>query len=128
MKRCKFNSCNRQTGETIAAYVAALRQLIEFCNFGAWLDDMLSDRLVCGINDDVRIQHRLLAETKFIFLKTLEVAELIETIEKNTEAEVLQKSQVQSQFPVNFFPERHVITTHFQTNKSYNSTAKSKSI
>lgn len=33
-------------GETIAAFVANLCSLAEFCNFGALLEDMLWDQLV----------------------------------------------------------------------------------
>ena len=39
----------RLTGESIAAYVAELQALAEFCNFGAMLEDMLRDQLVWGI-------------------------------------------------------------------------------
>ena len=43
----------------MSTYVSELRSLAEHCNFGAMLDLMLRDRLVCGINDDA-IQRRLL--------------------------------------------------------------------
>ncbi len=45
-------SLPQQPGEKVAAYVAELRALAEFCNFGATLEDMLRDRLVCGANDE----------------------------------------------------------------------------
>jgi hypothetical protein len=41
--------------------VAELRKLSEHCNFGTTLNDMLRNRLVCGVGDQ-RIQRRLLAE------------------------------------------------------------------
>ena len=55
----KFHSRVRKAGELIATYVAELRALSEYCNFGATLDDMLRDRLVCGVNDQA-IQKQLL--------------------------------------------------------------------
>ena len=58
MQRFKFNTRVRTRGESIAAYVAALRSLAEFCEFKETLNDMLRDRLVCGVNDE-RIQRRL---------------------------------------------------------------------
>ena len=51
VERFKFHSRVRKAGESIATYVAELRSLSEYCNFGATLDDMLRDRLVCGVND-----------------------------------------------------------------------------
>ena len=44
----------------MVTYVAEVRSLAEFCNFGqTLLEAMLRDRIVCGINDDA-IQRRLL--------------------------------------------------------------------
>ena len=48
--------------------------LSEHCNFGAALNDMLRDRLVCGIADQ-RIQRRLLAELDLTFAKATEAAD-----------------------------------------------------
>ena len=64
--------------------MAGLRALGQTCGFGATLEDMIRDRLVCGVNDD-KIQRRLLAvtETKLDFKKALELAGGIETAEKN---------------------------------------------
>ena len=42
-------------------FLSELPALAEFCNFGPSLDDMLRDRLVCGV-EDPPIQRRLLAE------------------------------------------------------------------
>ena len=63
-QRFRFNSCIRKEGESVAEFVAQLRQLSEHCQFGDTLNDMLRDRIVCGINDQ-RIQRRLLAESDF---------------------------------------------------------------
>ena len=35
----------------MANYVAELRSLLEYYNFGATLNGMLQDRLVCGVNN-----------------------------------------------------------------------------
>lgn len=52
---------NRKAGEPVADYIVHLRQLAKDCDFKVSLNDMLRDRLVCGMNDD-RIQLKLLAE------------------------------------------------------------------
>lgn len=51
VQRSRFNSCFRKQGETVATFVAELQLLTEYCNFGASLDVMIRDRLVCGINN-----------------------------------------------------------------------------
>ena len=47
VQRFQFHSRTQKPGETVATFVAELRQLSEFCEFGASLEDMLGDRLVC---------------------------------------------------------------------------------
>ena len=61
MQRFRFNSRVRREGESIADYVAELRKLAEFCNYGDSLDKMLRDRLVWGVKD-AYTQKKLLAE------------------------------------------------------------------
>lgn len=62
--------------------MANLRQLSEHYEFGTTLNDMLRDRLVCGINND-QYQRRLLAEKKLTFEKDLELAQSMEAADKN---------------------------------------------
>ncbi len=63
--------------------MAVLRVLAEHCSYGASLNDMLRDRIVCGINHD-KIQQRLLAEKDLSCAKTLELANSIEAAEKGS--------------------------------------------
>ena len=87
----KFNSRSQRDGESVAEFVAELRRLSEHCKFEVTLDDMLRDRLVCGIRD-VRIQRRLLAEADLKFKKAFELAQAAEVAERN--ARDLLKPQV----------------------------------
>ena len=82
VERFKFHSRSRLEGEKVAEFVAGLRRLSEHCQFGATLEDMLRDRLVCGISDD-RIQRRLLAKREFSFEKVVEIATATEMALKN---------------------------------------------
>ena len=66
MQRFRFNSRTRKPGELVATYIAELRTLAEYCNFGDTLEKMLRDRLVTGIHDD-GIQKKLLAEPKLTY-------------------------------------------------------------
>ena len=72
MERFNFYKRDRKPGESIAQYVACLRKLCEYCQFGESLNDMIRDRLVCGVNEDI-IQQRLLSEATLT----------LETIPKN---------------------------------------------
>ena len=82
VQRFNFNIRSQKEGETVSAFVAGLRQLSEHCKFEATLDDMLRDRLVCGVRDK-RVQQRLLAEANLTFKITMEVSQEIEAAERN---------------------------------------------
>ena len=83
VQRFRFNSRVRKPGETVAAYIAELRALSEYCKYGDTLESILRDRLVCGINDP-QIQKRLSAEDKLTFKKALEISLALEAATKDT--------------------------------------------
>ena len=92
VQRFKFNTRSQQPGETIAMFLAELRHLFEQCEFGITLDEMLRDRLVCGVRD-IRIQRRLLAEPKLTLKRTLDLALATEAADKD--ASEIQKADGQ---------------------------------
>ena len=47
-QHCKFFSRTGRPHESIAEYVAQLKKLVEHCQFGDKLNEMLRDCLVCG--------------------------------------------------------------------------------
>ena len=61
------------------------------CDFGASLEEMLRDRLVCGIKDE-HIQRRLLAEPNLAFKKAQDIAQALESADRNT-ADLQQQAQ-----------------------------------
>ena len=67
----------------MAAFIAELRQLSEFCEFGATPENMLRDRLVCGIASSA-IQRRLLAELDLTLKKAQDLAQAIESADKGS--------------------------------------------
>ena len=83
VQRYKFNSRVRATEESIAMYVAALRQIAEYCDYKDSLQDMLRDRLVCGVNHQ-SIQRRLLTEKDLTYEKALELAKSLEAAENRS--------------------------------------------
>ncbi len=82
VQRFKFNTRFRKLSESIASYVAELRNISEHCDFQNTLEEMLRDRLVCGINDE-QIQRRLLAESTLDFRKAMKISTSMETAIKN---------------------------------------------
>ena len=59
-----------------------LKRLSEHCDFEVTLEDMIRDRLVCGVRSP-KIQQRLLAETELSFDRALKIASAMERAEKN---------------------------------------------
>ena len=93
MQRYQFNSRVRASGESIASYVAALRKLTEHCSYGDAMEEMIRDRLVCGVNHD-GIQQRLLSEKNLSFKNAFDLAQAIEAAEKNNK--ILKNSSANS--------------------------------
>ena len=82
VQRFKFHSRFRNPGESVATFVSEICSLAEFCNFGPNLEEILRDRIVCGISDDT-IQCHLLAEPGLTFKKALEISQGIEAANRN---------------------------------------------
>ena len=84
VQRFKFNSRVQKQGESVTDFVADLRHLAEHCSFGTTLEEMLRDRIVCGTNN-IRTQRRLLSEKNLKFAGALEIAQAMESAEKNAQ-------------------------------------------
>ena len=82
IQRLQFYARDRKPGESVSMYVAELRSLAVYCNFGTTLDKMLRDRLVGGINDS-RVRKRLLQEKDLNFKRALEIAQALEVAERD---------------------------------------------
>ena len=67
-ERYRFHKREQRQGESVHAYLAELRQLARYCEFGDVLDTTLRDRFVCGIRSQALCKV-LLAE-KNLTLKT----------------------------------------------------------
>ena len=81
VQRFKFHSRCRQPGETVCTYVAELRLIAEHCKFDN-LESILCERLVCGIQDP-GIQWRLLAESTLDFKRAFELAQAMESADRD---------------------------------------------
>lgn len=91
VQRSHFNTRIRKTGESVATFVAELRSLAEHCNFGASLDDMLHDRIVCGINDR-KTRQKLLSEKNLTLPSAIETTQAMETVAKDNKEMMQQEN------------------------------------
>ena len=79
VSRFRFHSCNRDVSESVSSFLARLRKFAKPCKFQpGQLDEMLRDRLVCGIQHE-RLQSRLLSEPTLTLLTAVEIAQTHES-------------------------------------------------
>ena len=76
-KRYKFNNRSQEQTESMDAYVNALRALAETCNFGALKDQLIRDRIVCGVRDNA-VRRKLLQESKLALEKCVDICRAAE--------------------------------------------------
>ena len=81
VQRYKFNTRVRLSGESVAAYVAALKSIGEHCSFDK-LKEMVHDQLVCGVGDS-RMQSAMLQEKDLTYQKALELCMATELATKD---------------------------------------------
>ena len=78
-ERFQFYRRQQRQGESMADYIAELRRLAT-CEFGAFLEEALRDKFVCGLQGE-NIQCRLLAEANPDLKKALELEKGMEAAE-----------------------------------------------
>ena len=122
VQRFHFNSHVRKQNETIAQFVAALRQLSEDCGYGATLEDMIRDRLVCGVNHE-GIQRKLLSEKDLTYKRAFELATAVEAAKRNSK-ELQSQTKLQSS---NSATESVLYTSHHRRSSTSKSSARSPS-
>ena len=90
----------RKEGETVAEYVATLRSIGEHCNFGNSLEDMIRDRLVCGVGDKrILLQEKeLTSQSEFhrnivLFLSELKHSRISLLLGQGTREEAIKKKK-----------------------------------
>ena len=81
VRQFQFNTRKQHARESISEYVAVLRKVAEYCNFGDSLNEMLRHCLVCGITD-ATVQKHLVAEKDLTLDKAVSLAQSVEMAEK----------------------------------------------
>lgn len=80
----KFHKLNQEEGEKIADFVGRLRKQAEKCDFEAYTENAVRDRLVLGLRQP-KIQQKLLETDKLTLQKAIQIAEAMETVLKGKE-------------------------------------------
>ena len=83
MERHAFNTRD-QMDEDAQSYIASLRILASSCEFGDLQDELIRDRLVCGLKSNV-VRKQLLKEPKLTLQKATQICVLHEVSEAHTE-------------------------------------------
>ena len=81
-ERIHFHCRQQGAGESVADYVAELCKLALHCQFGPYLMEVLTDRLVCGLRSETQ-QKRLLAEHELTFDRALAIAQSMEAADRD---------------------------------------------
>jgi hypothetical protein len=98
-ERYHFHRRSQLPGESVADFVANLRKLSKHCAFGAFLEDALRDRLVCGLRSE-SMQKKLLSVKDLTFHDALETAQAMESAAQNSRS-LQQPPSNASSVPVN---------------------------
>ena len=95
-----FHRRSQLPGESVAKFIAELRCLSIHCNFGAYLDEALRDRFVCGLRSETT-QKRLLAVPDLKLQDALHMATAMEAAATNSKA--LQQNEIDSSASIKRF-------------------------
>ena len=93
-ERYKFKERRQLENEEVKQYIASLKKLSTFCDFGNGLENHLRDQFVWGLSSDT-IKKRLLGEKDLTYEKAIELATSIEAANKDV-AEMGSKNSISS--------------------------------
>ena len=82
-ERYYFYQRSQKINESVQEYLAELRKLAQHCALGAFLNDALRDRFVCGLRSQAALK-RLLAESELKLENAIRIAQSLEAAEINS--------------------------------------------
>lgn len=91
ISRYHFNTAQQDAGEKFDLYHTRLKQLASDCEFGTLQDDLIKDRIICGITED-KTRAKLLQTSDLNITKCVEMCRLTELSSRHASA--LASSQV----------------------------------
>lgn len=105
MDRYAFNTAVQKPGESVQAYVSTLKILARKCEFGSLQDELIRDRIVCGIQNDIVRKH-LLREKNLTLDLAVNMCLLQEGVDTGAKCNVISKrilnsSTIDHTIPIN---------------------------
>ena len=100
-ERYRFNNRNQDAGESIDTYASNLRSLSDTCDFGALKDEMIRDRIVCGVRDS-SLRKKLLQVPELTLEKCIDMCRSPEATSTQLEAMSSQNSHAPPPPEMNF--------------------------
>ena len=82
MERHKFNTRNQKEGEPFQSFVADLKILASTCEYDALRDDLIRDKIVCGVTSSF-VRKQLLKERDLTLDRAIEIVIVNELLDKN---------------------------------------------
>ena len=82
MERHKFNTRIQKEGESFQSFVADLRILANTCEYGILKDELIRDKIVCGVSSR-HIQKQLLKERDLTLDRAIDIGIANELSDKN---------------------------------------------
>ena len=89
MERCKLHSRNQKQGESIESFISNLRIKAKNCHFGDLTDELICDRIMCGINSD-SLRKTLLRDSELKLAKAISICRINELTEENKPPVLMQ--------------------------------------
>ena len=83
-ERYKFYDRKQKRDETLSEYMAALRKLTEHCEFGGFLNEVLREKYVCGLQN-ASIRKRLFAERTLDLQRAIEISQGLEQAQNQSD-------------------------------------------
>lgn len=93
IERHRFNNRVQMPGENFDSFIGDLRKLAKNCDFGGMKEELLTDRIVCGIRES-KVKNRLLQETELTLEKAIIICKSAEITESHLK-EFTHKNQAE---------------------------------
>uniref|UniRef100_A0A3Q2DE46 Gypsy retrotransposon integrase-like protein 1 n=1 Tax=Cyprinodon variegatus TaxID=28743 RepID=A0A3Q2DE46_CYPVA len=83
MDRHKFHTRNQRQGETVESFISDLRIKAKCCHFGEITDELICDRIICGVTSDT-LRKALLRDSELTLAKAISIARIHEMTEESS--------------------------------------------
>ena len=97
----RLNNRNQDAGESIDTYDSSLRSLLDTCNFRTLREEMIRDRIVCGVRDS-SLRKKLLQVPELTLQKCIDICRIAEATSTQLEDMSAQNSHAPPPPEVNF--------------------------